>query len=225
VRIFVHGFTQTASSWDEVRALLPDHASVAVEVPDRLAFVETAAALAIEGGSGEWVGYSMGARLCLQVALDHRARVERLVLVSGSPGIADPAERAARARADDELARSVERDGVGAFLERWLEQSMFATLTRRRAGLAERAAGNTAGRIACQLRALGQGAQPSNWARLAELRIPVLVVAGERDAKYVELAHAMASTITGARVEIVPNAGHACHLEQPEAIAHLLSSW
>jgi 2-succinyl-6-hydroxy-2,4-cyclohexadiene-1-carboxylate synthase len=76
-----------------------------------------------------------------------------------------------------------------------------------------------------QLRVLGQGVQPSNWERLGGLRMPVLLIVGERDTKYVEIAQRMADAIPRARVEVVPGAGHACHLEQPEMVAHVLSSW
>jgi pimeloyl-ACP methyl ester carboxylesterase len=55
--------------------------------------------------------------------------------------------------------------------------------------------------------------------------MPVLLIVGERDAKYVEIAERMAVAIPRARLEVVPGAGHACHLEQPETVAHLLASW
>ena len=166
----------------------------------------------------------MGGRLALQLALDRPATVERLVLVSASPGIADAAERAARRDADERLAQEIERDGVDAFLERWLAQPLFASLPRDRAGVDERRAGNTVASLTHQLRVLGQGAQPSNWERLGELAVPVLLVVGERDTKYVDIAERMAGAIPQARVEVLASAGHACHLEQPEAVAHLLSS-
>ena len=92
-------------------------------------------------GPGDYVGYSQGGRLCLQLALDRPTSVHRLVLVSASPGIADADDRAARVDADERLAQEIERDGVDAFLERWLAQPLFATLPRERAGLDERRAG------------------------------------------------------------------------------------
>ena len=95
--VFVHGFTQSGASWTPVAAALPDSiARVLPDVPDGLDFVATAGALGDLGGRAVYVGYSMGGRLCLQLALDRPDLVERLVLVSASPGIADDAERAAR---------------------------------------------------------------------------------------------------------------------------------
>ena len=99
---------------------------MAVAVPRAVDFVTTAHELDL--GPGEYVGYSMGGRLCLQLALDRPDLVERLVLVSASPGIADAAARATRVEADEQLAQDIERDGVDAFLERWVAQPLFATL-------------------------------------------------------------------------------------------------
>lgn len=220
--IFVPGFTQTAESWDPVIKLLAAPARTCALADDR-DFVATAAALDI--GPGDYVGYSMGGRLCLQLALDRPDVVQRLALVSASPGIVDVVERAARVEADEVLARSIERDGADAFLERWVAQPLFATLPRDRAGLEERRAGHTVGSLTHQLRALGQGAQPSNWERLELLAVPVLLIVGALDTKYVDIAQRMGATIPDARVEVIPAAGHACHLEQPEQVAQLLTSW
>jgi 2-succinyl-6-hydroxy-2,4-cyclohexadiene-1-carboxylate synthase len=217
----VHGFTQTERSWDPV----PVADAVALRVPADLDFVATAHALGDAGGRASYVGYSMGGRLGLQLALDRPELVDRLVLVSASPGITDVADRAARRESDEALARDIERDGVDAFLERWLAQPLFATLPSEQAGLDERRAANTVERLRHQLRALGQGAQPDNWPRLGELQMPVLLIAGALDAKYVDIAGRMGDAIADARVEVVDGAGHACHLERPEAVAQLLASW
>ena len=220
--VLVHGFTQTPASWEPITRLLPNPARVPA-VPDGLAFVTTADALDL--GRGDYVGYSQGGRLCLQLALDRPEVVHRLMLVSASAGIADDGERAARHAADERLAQEIERDGVDAFLERWLAQPLFATLPPERAGLDERQAANTVAALTHQLRVLGQGAQPSNWHRLGELGMPVLLIVGELDTKYVDIAHRMADQISEARVEVIEGAGHACHLEQPERVAHLLTSF
>jgi len=217
----VHGFSQTERSWDAVG--LDD--ALALRVPDDRDFAATAAELGNAGGRATYIGYSMGGRLCLQLALDRADLVERLVLISASPGIEDDAERAARRSSDDDLARDVEREGVDAFLRRWLAQPLFATLPSERAGLDERKAGNTTARLAHQLRALGQGAQPNNWRRLHELGMPVLLIVGSRDTKYVDIARRMQRTLPDSRLEVVEGAGHACHLENPEWVATHIASW
>jgi 2-succinyl-6-hydroxy-2,4-cyclohexadiene-1-carboxylate synthase len=220
--VFVHGFTQTSASWEPVASRMAV-AGRFPQVPQAPDFVATARELDL--GPAEYVGYSMGGRLCLQLALDQPETVERLALVSASPGIADDADRAARRVDDEHLAETIERDGVDTFLERWVSQPLFATLPRDRAGIAERRAGNTVASLTHQLRVLGQGAQPSNWDRLPRLVAPTLLIVGALDVKYVDIAHRMATSIPDARVEVIADAGHACHLERPDTVAHLLASW
>jgi pimeloyl-ACP methyl ester carboxylesterase len=60
---------------------------------------------------------------------------------------------------------------------------------------------------------------PSLWHRLAELPAPVLLLAGEEDLKFAELARRMATGLPRAEVVIVPEAGHAVQLEAPAAVA------
>jgi 2-succinyl-6-hydroxy-2,4-cyclohexadiene-1-carboxylate synthase len=220
----VHGFTQTASSWSIVEPFLRGGSlePAALEVPHGLGFAATASALGDAGGRAAYVGYSMGGRLCLQLALDRPELVEKLVLVSASPGIADEAERTARRAADESLAQEIERDGVAAFVERWIAQPMFAQLPPDAAGIEQRVAANSVGRLTHQLRALGQGAQPSNWQRLHEVTAPTELFAGDADAKYVAIAGRMAPPLR-ASVRVLPG-DHACHLE-PNGFPHLLASW
>jgi 2-succinyl-6-hydroxy-2,4-cyclohexadiene-1-carboxylate synthase len=223
----VPGFTNTALSWGPVERRLPTDWDVqAIDVPDGLDFVGTADALAHRGGPATWVGYSMGARLCLRLALDNPSFVSALVLVSGSPGISSAGAREARTAADERQAQDLERDGVDAFLERWLAQRLFETLPREATMIDDRRRGNTVQRLAHQLRVLGQGAQEPLWDRLGELAMPVLLVAGGYDRAYSETAQRMATAIgSNAEVTILPRAGHAVHLEQPNELAQLLASW
>jgi 2-succinyl-6-hydroxy-2,4-cyclohexadiene-1-carboxylate synthase len=222
--VLVPGFTQTAATWDAVCAQLGDDIDVAaLDVPTGLDFVGTAAALGDLGGRAVYAGYSMGGRLCLRLALDDPDLVRGLVLLSSSPGIADTAERAARRKADEELALEIERNGVDAFLTRWVRQPLFASLPREAAGLDERRAGNTVATLTHALRALGPGVQEPLWGRLGELEPPFLPVAGSLDEKYVDIAFEMAASV-GPDVHpmLIGGAGHAVHLEQPDAVASLL---
>jgi len=232
--MLVHGFTQTAASWDAVRKSMPPLVEPhALDVPTGLDFAGTAGALGEEGGPGIYVGYSMGGRLCLRLALDRPDLVHGLVLVSASPGIADPNERAARQVADEERAASVERDGVAAFLERWLEQPLFSTLPREATYMDARAAGNTVASLTHALRVLGQGTQEPMWDRLGELAMPTLPVAGALDAKYRDIARRVALAIRRSpravaptpRLVIVPGAGHAVPLEEPDVLAAVLTDF
>lgn len=222
--MLVPGFTQTAASWARVRSCLgPGVDVLALDVPNGLGFVETAAAIGELGGPAIYAGYSMGGRLCLRLALDRPDLVRGLVLISGSPGIADDAERAIRRDADERLARDIERDGADAFLEAWLRQPLFASLSAGAAGMDERRAGNTVATLTHALRALGQGAQEPLWNRLGDLEASFLPVAGTLDERYVDIAFEMAEAV-GRDVHpvLIGGAGHAVHLEQPEAVASAL---
>ena len=171
---------------------------------------------------GTYVGYSLGGRLCLRLALDRPELVRALVLVGASPGIADPAARAERRAADETMAGRIEREGVAAFLDRWLAGPLFSTLPAAAAGRAERLA-NTAEGLAYALRRLGPGAQEPLRDRLATLRPPTLLVAGALDAKFAAIAREMSAAIgPQARVALVPGAGHAVHLERPAELAALI---
>jgi 2-succinyl-6-hydroxy-2,4-cyclohexadiene-1-carboxylate synthase len=161
----------------------------------------------------------MGGRIALHLALQTPRLVDALVLVGATAGIDDPVDRATRRESDEGLAALVERVGVDAFLDRWLAQPLFAGLDPAAAGREERLA-NPAGVLAAHLRRLGTGTQAPLWSRLAELEMPVLVVAGERDQKFTALGRRLVAGIgSNAELALVAGAGHACHLERPEGFA------
>src|SRR6266540_3831869 len=116
----------------------------------------------------------------------------------------------------DALAAELERVGLERFLDRWLAQPLFATLPPERAGRAGRLANTTQG-LAASLRLHGTGAQEPLWDRLATLRPPTLLITGARDQKFAGIAERMAKAIgPSATLALVPDAGHAAHLERPD---------
>jgi pimeloyl-ACP methyl ester carboxylesterase len=140
-----------------------------------------------------------------------------LVLVGATAGIDDRAERSARREADERLAADLERDGLDAFLERWLANPLFAGLSPEDASLDARRQNTVAG-LAASLRLTGTGSQEPLWDRLGGLPMPVLVVAGEDDTKFTELGERLVEAIgASAALAVIPGAGHAVHLEQPAA--------
>lgn len=229
--VLVHGFTQTRRSWQPLLPhLVADGRQVmAVDAPahgrsvgHQVDLVEGARLLGETGGEAVYVGYSMGGRLTLHLALAAPHRLRGVVLVGATAGLESDEERATRRRADEALATDLERDGLDAFLERWLANPLFATLPVDDAALGERKENTVAG-LAASLRLLGTGTQTSLWTRLPDIEVPALFVAGERDEKFTALAHRMAAAWGGsARVGIVADAGHACHLEQPKAFCDLV---
>lgn len=238
--LLLHGFTGSAATWTPLISALPPHfRTIAPDlighgrsasppdaeryrmercVADLLALLD-----ALEIERVDVLGYSMGGRLALHLAAAAPDRVGALVLESSSPGIADAAERQARVAADEALADVIAREGLAAFVERWERLPLFASQAslseETRARLhAQRLRNNPLG-LANSLRGMGTGQQESLWDRLAALDVRTLLIAGTLDAKYRALAHQMAAALPNARAVIVPGAGHAVHLEQPQAFA------
>ena len=193
-----HGGAADAVSWDEALARLEPASGV------------------------ELFGYSMGARLALALALRRPEKVTRLVLESGTAGIEDARERAFRKADDDALADFIETHGSEKFVERWEAHPTLSSLRPFAAQLRpERLAHRPAG-LASALRVLGTGAQPSLWALLPDLRVPVRLIAGARDDKFAAIARRMGELLPRAEVTLIPDCGHAPHLERPQAFLEAL---
>jgi 2-succinyl-6-hydroxy-2,4-cyclohexadiene-1-carboxylate synthase len=165
----------------------------------------------------------MGGRIALHAALSMADRVQRLVLIGASPGIADPAERDARRAADEQLAEEIERTSIDDFARQWAATPVLTGQAPEvvAAAHADRLRSSPVG-LARALRGLGTGALPSLWDRLGELQIPVRLIVGERDEKFRAIATRMAGAIPDCEVVVVPVAGHAVHLEAPAVVARVL---
>jgi 2-succinyl-6-hydroxy-2,4-cyclohexadiene-1-carboxylate synthase len=234
--VFVHGFTQTARSWSVLEQImherLPGLEPVAVDLPGHgdappppgVDLWESAERLVSVGGTATYVGYSMGGRVTLHAALAHPARTRALVLIGTTAGIDDADERAARRRADERLADHIEAVGLEQFIDEWLSNPLFAGLTDATAMRDDRLR-NTSADLAASLRATGTGTQDPLWDRLGEVTCPVLVLAGERDTKFRELGERMADLLANSNFEVIADAGHSVHLEQPEATAEAITRW
>jgi 2-succinyl-6-hydroxy-2,4-cyclohexadiene-1-carboxylate synthase len=241
--MLLHGYTGSGCSMERIaRSLEERYETLAPDLPGHgrslfaagHAFDECLADLVATLEStghrrAHWLGYSMGARLALACAVRYPASVTSLVLLAGRAGIADPDERASRRRADDALARRIEAQGVEAFVDEWLAQPLFATFHRlgadflageRRARLANDAHG-----LAESLRHLGPGAQPPLFDALPDVNVPVLLVAGALDPRFVAVTHDLARRLPRAEVGVIPDAGHAAHVEQPDAFLRVVGDF
>jgi len=231
--VFIHGFTQTRHTWQDVTEHLSSQFEVVlVDAPnhgdssDISLNLETGANAIVEvGQSATYVGYSMGARLCLTAALAHPQQVKRLVLISGTAGIEDKDERLARMVSDEELAMRIEQNGVTNFIDSWLALPIFSGLTTLNNQREIRLC-NTATALASSLRLCGAGKQQPTWSRLKDLTMPVLIVAGENDKKFVELALRLTTAIgDNAKLQIIENSGHTPHLEQPQRFLDVVNEF
>lgn len=231
----LHGFTQTGRSWDRVISAIsgllrdidyqtpnmPGHGPSSTEALD----LERAADhLAATLPAGMWIGYSMGGRHLLHVALQHPERCSGIVLISATAGIDDPAERAARRTADDATAERIERIGVRSFIEDWIAQPMFADVPFSQTDLDERCT-NTATGLASSLRLAGTGTQRPLWAECASLTMPALIITGALDAKFTTLGERLERCLPNAERVVIPDAGHALHLSATDRFADAVSEW
>lgn len=230
--VLLHGFTQTGRCWGPLADdLARRHAVCTVDLPGhggsgevRAGIEDSVPLLAAAGRPGAYLGYSMGGRFALRLALDRPDIVQRLVLIGASPGLADPDERTARRTADEALAERVEAEGVDSFVHDWLDLPLFEGIPPAMRFEAERCT-NTAAGLASSLRLAGTGAQEPVWDRLGELTAPVLLITGADDAKFSAIARAMAEVIPNAEHTVVLDAGHTVHLEYPDATAALVRGW
>ncbi len=241
--LLLHGFTGSVRTWDDLRGDLSGAARVIAvdlighgrsEAPaewSRYTLDHAAADLRalldrLAVDSVDLLGYSMGGRLALQFAISFPERLRTLVLESASPGIEDAADRARRVQSDEALAERIERDGVAAFVEDWERQPLLALSPHvaeevRARQHAQRLDNSPLG-LANSLRGMGAGQQRPLWSRLAELTLSTSLIAGERDARYVDVAQRMQSRLPNATLDIVSDAGHTVHIDQPRRFGELV---
>jgi 2-succinyl-6-hydroxy-2,4-cyclohexadiene-1-carboxylate synthase len=230
--IFLHGFLGSANDWLPVANLLegafcsllvdlPGHGGAGLpdDVEPEGFFERTVEALAAElrkrtGGPCFLVGYSMGGRIGLCLALRHPELFTGAVIVSSSPGLRTEEERRQRRQHDADQAAELEADPQG-FLERWYRLPLFETLAAHPSFpeiLESRRIGNPRA-LAAALRLLGTGNQPQLWDDLPANRMPMLFCVGEKDAKFVEIGRQMVNLCPCSRLEIFEDCGHTLHVE------------
>lgn len=242
--VLLHGFTGSISSWGKHLDIFAAHnlhviafdllghgRSDAPDDPQRYSIEHCQAdilaalnELGVHRGKAILLGYSMGGRVALYSAFSGFFRA--LILESASSGLAEPEEREQRRNSDEALAARIERDGVAAFVNHWEQLPLFAsqhTLPYAvRQTLHEQRLHNNPRGLANSLRGVGTGVQPTLHTRLPTLSLPVLLIVGEQDTKFTHIAQQMARNLPHAQLQVVQNAGHTVHLEQPDEFARLV---
>lgn len=242
--LVLHGFTGSAAAMAPLTARLEGFTVIAPDLvghgrsespsdPDRytvpaMAEQVLAAAATLGHPRVHLVGYSMGGRTALAAACAAPDRVRSLTVIGATAGIADSEQRRRRAEADRARAEVIEAD-LAAFVDQWMSAPLLAGQARLgpehlRAARAQRLACDPVG-LALSLRLGGTGAMEPLHDRLGRCRTPAHIIAGADDAKFCVLADELAALLPRASVTRIPGAGHAAHLEQPEATAAAVAAF
>jgi 2-succinyl-6-hydroxy-2,4-cyclohexadiene-1-carboxylate synthase len=243
--VALHGFTGSTATWHNLAQALPHVRVIAIDLighgqtaipqhSQRFSMEEQLQDLEeifcqLHVENFTLLGYSMGGRIALSYALAYPNRIRQLILESASPGLRTVEERKERCERDEALAQKILINGLESFVNVWEEIPLFATQHRlpqsvRQAIRAERLSQKEEG-LAGSLRGIGTGTQPSNWARLAQLEIPVLLITGSLDGKFCEIALEMKALLNTVRHITVNDAGHAIHVENPAEFATIVEEY
>lgn len=240
--VMLHGFTGSTKTWEHVASMLPQYRMIAIdcighgqtESPKDYTLYEMEYQLAVleevfealQLTSFTLIGYSMGGRIALSYAIKYPGRVQALILESASPGLRTEQERNARKESDDALANKIQLHGVASFVDAWENIPLFASQKRlpqhvQQAIREERLQQNEQG-LANSLRGIGTGMMLPMWDELHTLSIPVTLITGALDTKFVDIAQEMTTFIQKVRHLIVNDVGHTIHVENPEEFATIV---
>lgn len=231
--VLLHGFTQNHSCWGDIPSYLgQNHEVLLVDLPGHglsrniQANLEQSADLLAKSIKPCYlIGYSMGARIGLHLALRYPHLIEKMILIGANPGLVDKGLRDQRRKNDQQWVIFIEKYGVEAFLDKWLSQSLFQNLSPTEADIEARKSNSASGLIS-SLKLCGLAEQNSLWESLNQLKMPTLLIAGEKDEKFVALSRSMALQIgSNAQLGLIKGATHAAHLEQPQEFTNLVSSF
>jgi pimeloyl-ACP methyl ester carboxylesterase len=148
-------------------------------------------------------GLSLGGYMSLAFHLRHPERVKALLIIDTGPGFKKDEAREGWNQNALKTAERFEREGLGQLQSASRERS---TASHRDAtGLAKAARGMLTQRDSRVINSL------------PDIRVPSLVVVGDKDTPFLAAADYMTAKIPGARKVIIGNAGHASNIDQPAA--------
>lgn len=148
-------------------------------------------------------GLSLGGYMSLAFHRVHPERVKALLIIDTGPGFKKDSSRDAWNKTAHETAAGFDRDGLGRLQNLSPERSQ---VTHRNAkGLALAARGMLAQQNSAVFHSIG------------DIRVPSLIVVGADDKPFIAASEYMAKKIPGAQKAVIPDAGHAANIDQPEA--------
>ncbi|MCC0177585.1 2-succinyl-6-hydroxy-2,4-cyclohexadiene-1-carboxylate synthase [Waterburya agarophytonicola K14] len=240
VILFLHGFMGSCEDFGEVINLLnKDFCCLSIDLPGHgktevksdldyympklaVAIIQLLEQLSIP--QCFLVGYSMGGRLALYLAIYFPQYFPKVILESASPGLKTKAERKKRIKQDLKLANKLETENFAFFLQQWYQNPLFTFFIKHPnypQAIARRL-NNNPHKLAKSLRYMGLGAQPCLWEQLEFIRVPILLIVGELDPKFVAINQKINSLSPLLEIEIVKLTGHNVHFEQPIKFSQLL---
>lgn len=244
--VMLHGFTGSTRTWQEItRRLQGRFRTIAIDLighgktakPSELSRysmdeqIKDLDDVVIQLGLERFtlLGYSMGGRTALAYAVGSPEKVEMLILESTSPGLQGKEERESRKNLDNQLANQIIEKGLTAFVDRWenipLFDSQKALDEKTRSAIREERLSQSEIGLANSLRGMGTGCQRSYWSELDKLDIPVLLITGEFDKKFVNISREMAAHLPNSVQKTVLGAGHAIHVEKPDVFATMIEEY
>ena len=236
--VLIHGFTQAKEIWNHiVPKLLHDLNElspqvISVDLPghgesgsEEGNLSQVAQQIVELCGEATYVGYSLGARVALHCALQAPNSVKRLVLCGVTPGLRSEQERENRRVADENIAQTIEQTPLTDFLNGWTRQPIFNGYVPDEIDMSIRLK-NKPGGLAMSLRTMGTGSQEDLWTKLSELTMPVLLVTGEDDVKFSQIAVEMNSLIgPAAQLAPIPHCGHSVPFQKPTEFCSVTSQF
>lgn len=166
-------------------------------------------------------GYSMGGRLALQCITSRPDRFSGAFIESSHCGIQDKTKRTERRQLDEERAKQIETD-FSEFIYKWVKLPLFSSSQKQQKIHLQKLKKQDPKLMAASLRGFGAGVMPPVCKKLEEIRVPLYLAAGGKDQKYVKRMSEISDTLSHASFEIIQDAGHRIHADQPDKLVHLL---
>ncbi len=174
-------------------------------------------------------GYSLGGRIALYLALHYPDCWTRVVVESASAGLADTKAQQARQKQDRAIAFKLRQPDLdfAEFIQHWYQQPIFQGLTThpRFPNLMTQRLQNDPLELACSLEYAGLGSQPYLGDLLAANQLPLLLLVGAIDRKFVEINQKMAISCPAAELLILPDCSHNVHWQQSQLWSQILQKW